>query len=92
MLWILIIGYIASTLTVVAYIPQVIHTLKIKKADEFSLYFLLILFSGLLFFTIYGIGINSYPLMLESGISSFMTMPMIYYKVKGILKKDSGSK
>jgi uncharacterized protein with PQ loop repeat len=72
---------------VLAYVPQVIHTLKIKKADEFSLYFLVILFSGLFFFMVYGLGIASYPLFLESGISCLMTLPMMYYKTKGLIKK-----
>jgi uncharacterized protein with PQ loop repeat len=67
-----------------------LHTLKLKKADDFSLSFLLILFSGLFLFSLYGLLINAVPLFLESIISCAMLLPMFYYKVKGILKKDKG--
>lgn len=83
MLFAVIIGYIASFFIVVAYLPQVYKTLKIKEARDFSIYYLLTIMTGLALYVVYGFLIISYPLILQGGISFALTTPILYYNIKG---------
>lgn len=77
-----ILGYIAALFVSVAYLPQTIKIIKLKKADEFSLLFISLLIFGLLLFVIYGYFISAIPLIIESTISIALLMPIIYYNKK----------
>jgi MtN3 and saliva related transmembrane protein len=58
-----ILGYIAATLTTVAFIPQVILVYRTKNTESISLLMFLIFCSGLVAWAIYGIMINSWPII-----------------------------
>lgn len=58
-----ILGYIAATLTTVAFIPQVILVYKTKNTESISLLMFLIFCTGLVTWAIYGIMINSWPII-----------------------------
>ena len=49
-----IFGYFAAILTTAAFLPQLIKTLKIKKADDVSLTTLIMFIIGVLSWIIYG--------------------------------------
>jgi len=76
-------GYIAAILTTAAFLPQLIKTLKTKKADDVSLITLIMFITGVLFWIIYGYRISSLPIMLANVITltlnSLILVSKIYY-------------
>ena len=56
-------GYFAAGLTTTAFIPQLIKTIKTKKADDVSLVTLIMFICGVCSWIIYGYQISSLPIM-----------------------------
>ncbi len=62
-------GYLAGTLTTLAFLPQVIHTYQTKSARDFSWKMLISFNTGLLLWFIYGIYLHSWPMILANSIT-----------------------
>ena len=79
-------GYIAAVLTTAAFLPQLIKTLKTKKADDVSLITLIMFLSGVGAWIIYGHEISSFPILLANVITFvlnlFILISKIYYAKK----------
>ena len=79
-------GYFAAILTTAAFLPQLIKTLKTKKADDVSLVTLIMFISGLGFWIIYGHAISSLPIQIANIITlmlnSLILISKIYYARK----------
>ena len=76
-------GYIAAILTTAAFLPQLIKTLKTKKAEDVSLITLIMFITGVGFWIIYGYEISSSPILIANIITfllnSFILISKIYY-------------
>ena len=55
---IVIVGYIAGTLTTLSFVPQVARAWKLKETRDLSLAMLLLFAAGILLWTVYGIWIR----------------------------------
>ena len=79
-------GYFAAILTTAAFLPQLIKTLKTKKADDVSLVTLIMFICGLVSWIIYGLAISSLPILIANIITltlnSFILILKIYYALK----------
>ena len=79
-------GYFAAILTTAAFLPQLIKTLKTKKADDVSLLTLIMFLCGLVFWIIYGYSISSLPVLVANIITLilniFILISKIYYERK----------
>ena len=76
-------GLLAGTLTTVAFLPQVIRTWKSKSAKDLSLVMLGTFTAGVVCWLIYGVLIDSLPIMLANSItfllaSTNMILKLIY--------------
>ena len=67
-------GYIAAILTTVAFLPQLIKTLKTKKAEDVSLVTLIMFISGLVSWIIYGYKISSLPILIANIITLILNL------------------
>ena len=76
-----IIGLAASALVTVAYIPEVVKTVRAKHTRDLSLLWIVILDVGQLLFLIYGVSIGSIPLMISGGAGIIMMSIMLAYKL-----------
>ena len=77
----IIIGYIATTISSILYIPQLIHIIKRKSAKDISYLFLfLTLISGILWI-IYAILDNNYPVIISSSFIFFINLLMLISKI-----------
>ncbi len=83
-----IIGAFAGLLTAVSMLPQVIKTLKEKKAEDVSLLMLIVLMSGLILWIWYGLSKNDYPIIITNSVSLTINIIMIYLRYK---YRDKGS-
>lgn len=76
------IGIVAGILTACSMLPQVIKTIKEKKAEAISLKMLLVLISGLVLWVVYGIMRNDWPLIATNSFSVLINVLMIFLRIK----------
>ncbi len=74
-------GYIAAILTTAAFLPQLIKTLKTKKADDVSLITLVMFIIGVLCWIIYGYKISSIPILLANLITLILNLLILISKI-----------
>ena len=79
-------GYFAAILTTAAFLPQLIKTLKTKKANDVSLVTLIMFICGVGFWILYGYAISSLPILIANIITFllnfFILISKIYYAKK----------
>ena len=76
-----IFGYFAAILTTAAFLPQLIKTLKTKKANDVSLTTLVIFILGVLSWIIYGYNISSNPILIANLITLILNLLILIAKV-----------
>ena len=74
-------GYFAAILTTAAFLPQLIKTIKTKKADDVSLVTLIMFISGLGSWIIYGYAISSFPILLANIITFILNLLILISKI-----------
>jgi len=80
-------GFLAALLTTIAFLPQLYKTWKTKSAGDVSLIMLILFITGLICWIIYGIKINSIPILIANIItfifnSSILVLKIIYRNSK----------
>ena len=76
-----IFGYIAAILTPAAFLPQLIKTLKTKKAEDVSLITLIMFIIGVLCWIIYGYKISSIPILSANLITLILNLLILISKI-----------
>ena len=74
-------GYFAAFLTTAAFLPQLIKTLKTKKADDVSLTTLIMFIIGVLSWIIYGYKIASSPILIANLITLILNLSILMSKL-----------
>ena len=74
-------GYFAAILTTAAFLPQLIKTLKTKKADDVSLTTLIMFIVGVLCWIIYGYEISSKPILIANLITLILNLLILISKI-----------
>ncbi len=76
-----IFGYFAAILTTAAFLPQLIKTLKTKKANDVSLTTLIMFIIGVLSWIIYGYKIFSIPILIANLITLILNLLILIAKI-----------
>ena len=76
-----IFGYFAAFLTTAAFLPQLIKTLKTKKADDVSLTTLVMFIVGVLSWIIYGYKIGSTPILIANLRTLILNLMILILKI-----------
>jgi len=76
-----IFGYFAAFLTTAAFLPQLIKTLKTKKAEDVSLSTLIMFIIGVFSWIIYGYNISSKPILIANIITLILNLLILVSKV-----------
>lgn len=79
---IVIIGYIAGTLTTISFIPQVARAWKLKETRDLSLAMLLLFAAGILLWTVYGIWTDSLPIIAANIVTFFLVLLLLGMKIR----------
>ena len=74
-------GYFAAILTTLAFLPQLIKTLKTKKAEDVSLITLIMFLTGVLSWIIYGYKISSTPILIANIITFVLNLLILIFKI-----------
>lgn len=77
-----ILGLVAAMITTSGFVPQVYKIWKDKSTKDISLNMYLLLTLGLLLWLVYGISIESLPVILANGITLVLVLSIIFFKLK----------
>lgn len=77
-----IVGLIAGFFTSLSLLPQLIKLIKNKKAEDISLFYLIILFIGIALWTWYGFLQNDIPIIATNAFSLILNSIVIILGLK----------
>ena len=77
-----IVGIAAGVLTAASMMPQVIKTIKTKKAEHVSALMLIILIGGVILWIIYGSLKRDIPIICTNGFSMLVNLTMLFLRWK----------
>jgi MtN3 and saliva related transmembrane protein len=79
---IVLVGYIAGTLTTVSFVPQVIKALKMRETRDISLAMLVLFGMGILLWTLYGFWTGSLPIIAANVITFALILVLLILKMR----------
>ncbi|MBD6955765.1 MAG: SemiSWEET family sugar transporter [Thermoplasmata archaeon] len=77
-----LIGFIAGILTTSSFLPQLLKIHRDKSAKEVSLIMYIIISTGIFLWLLYGIEINSLPIIGANGVSLALTLLILAGKLR----------
>lgn len=83
------IGLIAATLTTLAFLPQVVQTLRTRSTEGLSLPMLAVLTLGIALWLIYGVGLGQLPVILANGATLFLVAILLFLKLRDVLRRGT---
>lgn len=76
-----LVGSIAAICTTGAFVPQVVRVWKLKRADEISLATFLVFAVGTFVWLLYGIQIDSAPVIIANAVTFGLAMSIVALKL-----------
>jgi MtN3 and saliva related transmembrane protein len=77
-----VLGYLAGALTTLSLLPQVIKICKSRSAGDISFVMYLFFVAGISLWIVYGIAINSMPVIIANAISLCLGITVIILKFR----------
>jgi MtN3 and saliva related transmembrane protein len=77
-----LIGVVGAVLTTICWLPQAVRLIRSRKTQAISLITNLMFCIGLLFWLVYGIALNDWPLIGSNAISIVLTSVIIAMKLR----------
>ena len=74
-------GFLAALLTTIAFLPQLYKTWQTKSADDVSIIMLILFIIGLICWIIYGLKINSIPILVANIITFIFNFSILILKI-----------
>ena len=74
-------GFLAALLTTIAFLPQLYKTWKTESADDVSLIMLILFLTGLFCWIIYGLKINSIPILSANIVTFIFNFSILILKI-----------
>ena len=75
------IGYLAAFCTTIAFVPQLIHVLRLKSARAVSLSMLMIFTLGVAAWLAYGIALRSRPIIVANAVTLLLSISLLGLKL-----------
>ena len=80
--WLTMMGFVAATCTTLAFLPQVIKTVRTRHTKDISLLMYYILTFGLVLWLIYGLLIHNLPIIAANSVVLVLAMVILIFKIK----------
>lgn len=77
-----VLGYIAGSLTTLAFVPQVIQIYKSKSAKDVSLAMFLLFTIGVIMWLTYGLMTKSLPVVAANSVTLLLSIVILFFKYK----------
>lgn len=72
-------GFVAGACTTAAFVPQVLKTWRTRSAEDVSLATFAIFGFGVLLWLVYGLYIDSWPIVIANGITLILASAMVVF-------------
>lgn len=79
---VVLVGYIAGTLTTISFVPQVLRAWTLKETRDLSLAMLLLFAAGIILWTVYGVWTASLPIIIANAVTFLLLVVLLWLKVK----------
>ena len=77
-----LVGFLAGTLTTLAFVPQVLHSFRTKSVDGISWAMLISFTVGVTLWLVYGLYLVSWPMIIANSVTLALVVPLIVMKVR----------
>jgi len=77
-----LIGLLAGAMTTAAFIPQVVKAWRTKHTGDLSLGMYLVFLGGVILWLVYGIYLDSVPIIAANGVTMLLIILLIILKLK----------
>lgn len=75
-------GYVAATLTTLAFVPQAVQTIRTRDTRSISLGMYVVFVIGIAFWFGYGIVLDSWPMIVSNAITFVLASTILGLKLK----------
>jgi MtN3 and saliva related transmembrane protein len=75
-------GFMAASLTTIAFLPQVIQVWRSQSTKDISLPMLITFIAGITLWLIYGLLVNAAPIYLANAITLILNLVILRFKLK----------
>lgn len=79
---ILVFGYIAAACTTISFVPQAIKVYRTKSTKDISSAMFSLMTLGVAFWLIYGLMINSFPIVAANAVTLFLSLYILLMKIR----------
>jgi len=73
-------GLIGGTFTTISFLPQVIQVWKTRSTKDISLGMFVLFTIGVLFWLLYGLMINEWPVIIANGMTLIFACTILVFK------------
>ncbi len=77
-----LLGYMAGALTTLAFLPQLIKVIETKSTKDISLLMFIVICTGIALWLVYGILIDSLPIILANLVTLIIAGAILIFKLK----------
>ena len=77
-----LLGLVAGTLTTAAFVPQVVKTWRTRSTHDISLGMFALFSSGLVLWLVYGVMIDSLPIVVSNIITLALALTILFFKLR----------
>ena len=77
-----LIGYMAATLTTIAFFPQVLHTLRTRNTQGISLFMYSTFTVGVAMWLAYGLLLHAWPIIISNVITLVLSAIVLVLKLR----------
>lgn len=82
-----IVGIAAACCTTLSFVPQIVHIVRTRNTEGISLKMYAVFVLGILLWLIYGIMLNSLPIILANGATILLSGTILLMKLRDVIKK-----
>ncbi len=75
-------GYLAAVMTTLAFVPQAIKTIRTKDTRSISLGMYVVFTAGIAMWLVYGIALDSMPMILANVVTFLLSATILGLKLK----------
>ena len=75
-------GYMAAAMTTLAFVPQAVKTIRTKDTRSISLGMYIVFTAGIAMWLVYGIALDSMPMILSNIVTFLLSATILGLKLK----------
>ena len=83
-----VVGLIAGTCTTIAFIPQVVHTLRSRNTSSISLGMYILFVFGIAMWLCYGVLLSDLPLVITNLITLMLSSSILIMKIRNSIRGE----